>query len=96
MIVDTQMSLIAVDYKPHKLEKNITRVTAVGDRSLCDYEISAPTCSLPTIELLLNSVLSTPGAKYFTMDISNFYLCSQLAKPEYMRMPMKLMPEEII
>ena len=30
------------------------------------------------------------------MDISNFYLGSPLDKPEYMRMPYKLMPEEII
>ena len=30
------------------------------------------------------------------MDISNFYLGSPLGKPEYMRMPMKLMPDEII
>ena len=67
-----------------------------GDRIHCDYDISAPTCSLPTIKLFWNSVLSTPGAKYFTMDISNFYLGSPLDKPEYMRMPMKLMPDEII
>ena len=29
------------------------------------------------------------------MDISNFYLGSPLDKPEFMRMPMKLMPVEI-
>ena len=63
---------IVVDYKPHKTEKNSTRVTVGGDRIHCDYNISAPTCSLPTIKLLWNSVLSTPGAKYFTMDISNY------------------------
>ena len=60
------------------------------------YGISAPTCSLPTVKLLWNSVLSTQGAKYFTMDISIFYLGSPLDKPEYMRMPVKLMPEEIV
>ena len=30
------------------------------------------------------------------MDISNFYLCSPLGKPEYMRMPIKLTQNEII
>ena len=74
---------IVVDYKPHKVEKNRTRVKVDGDRIHCDYDISAPTCSLPTIKLLWNSVLSTPGAKYFTMDTSNFYLGSPLEKPEY-------------
>ena len=87
---------IVCDYKPNKLEKNRTRVTVGGDRIVCDYDISSPTCDMPTIKLLWNSVLSTPGAKYFTMDISNFYLGSPLDKPEFMRMPYKLMPEEII
>ena len=73
-----------MDYKPHKTKKNRTRVTVGGDRIHCDYEISAPTCSLQTIKLLWNSVLSTPGAKYFTMDISDFYLGSPLGKPEYL------------
>ena len=49
---------IVVDYKPHKLEKNRTKVTVGGDRIHCDYDISTPTCSLPTIKLLWNSVLS--------------------------------------
>ena len=87
---------IVVGYKPDELEKYRTRVTVGGDRIHCGYDISAPTCSLPTIKLLWNSVLSTPGAKYFTMDISNFYLGTPMEKPEYMRMPLKLMPEEIV
>ena len=60
---------IVADYKPHKTEKIRTRVTVGGDRIHCDYDISAPTCSLPTIKLLWNSVLSAPEAKYFIMDI---------------------------
>ena len=87
---------IVVDYKPDKLEKNRERVTVGRDRINYDFHISAPTCDLPTIILLWNSVISTPGATYFTMNISNFYFGSPLEKPEYMRMPMKIMPEEII
>ena len=83
-------------YKPDKLNKNRTRVTVGGDRIYCDYDISAPTCDIPTIKLLWNSVLLTPGARYFTIDISNFYLGFPLDKPEYMRMPMKLIPIEIV
>ena len=87
---------IVVDHKPHKPEENRTRVTVGGDRIHCDYDISAPTCSLPTIKLFWNYVLSMPGGKYFTMDISNFYVGLPLDKLEYMRMPMRLMPEEIV
>ena len=65
---------IVVDYKPYKLEKYRSRITAGGDRINCDYDTSAPTCDLTTIKLHWNSVLSTLGAKYATFDISNFYL----------------------
>ena len=41
-----------VEYKPHKTKKNRTRATVGGDRIHCDYDISVPTCSLPTIKLL--------------------------------------------
>ena len=87
---------IVYGYKPNKLEKYRTRVTVGGDRIVCDYDISSPTCDMPTIKLLWNSVVSTLGAKYFTMDISNFYLGSPMDEPEYMRMPFNLMPEKII
>ena len=45
-----------------------------------------PTADILTVKLLLNSVVSTPGAKFFTMDISNFYLNTPLKRKEYVRM----------
>jgi hypothetical protein len=48
-------------------------------------------------KLLFNSVVSTTaGAKFMTMDISNFYLMTPLKRPEYIRMKMSDIPEEII
>jgi hypothetical protein len=47
-------------------------------------------------KLLFNSVVSTAGAKFMTMDISNFYLMTPLKRPEYIRMKMADIPEEII
>ena len=46
--------------------------------------------------MLWNSVLSTPGAKYFTMDISNFYLGTPLDRPDFIHLPIKVIPQEII
>ena len=46
--------------------------------------------------MLWNSILSTPGAKYFTLDISNFYLGTPMDRPEYMIIPFKIIPQEII
>jgi hypothetical protein len=37
-----------------------------------------------------------PGARFMMMDISNFYLNSPLARPEYIRIKISDIPEEII
>eukprot|EP00804_Cyclotella_cryptica_P008940 CCRYP_012041-RB/>CCRYP_012041-RB protein AED:0.46 eAED:0.46 QI:0/-1/0/1/-1/0/1/0/111 len=49
-----------------------------------------------TAKLLFNSVISTPGAKFMTMDISNFYLMTPLPRPEYLRLKLSDIPTEII
>ena len=69
-IKDITYGRIVVVYKPHKADPNRTRLTVGGDRITCLYDVSTPTSDLPTIKILWNSVLSTPGAKYFTPDIS--------------------------
>ena len=47
-------------------------------------------------KLLFNSVISTKDAKFMTLDISNFYLMTPLKRPEYIRMKLADIPEEII
>eukprot|EP00985_Skeletonema_marinoi_P021651 scaffold13386_cov154-Skeletonema_marinoi.AAC.8 len=47
-------------------------------------------------KMLFNSVISTKGARFMTMDISNFYLMTPLTRPEYIRISLKDIPEEII
>ena len=87
---------IVVAYKPHKADTNRSRLTVGGDRIVCIYDVSTPTSDLPNIKMLCKSVLSTPGAKYFTLDISNLYLGTQMDRPEFMRIPIKIIPQEII
>ena len=43
-----------------------------------------------------NSVISTEGAKYACADAKNFYLTAPLDRHEYMRMPIKIFPQEFI
>ena len=47
-------------------------------------------------KILFNSVVSTRNAKFMTMDISNFYLMTPLKRPEYIRIRIKDIPNEII
>eukprot|EP00804_Cyclotella_cryptica_P021956 CCRYP_000903-RA/>CCRYP_000903-RA protein AED:0.16 eAED:0.16 QI:0/0/0/1/1/1/4/0/960 len=59
-------------------------------------EVATPTAEMLTAKLLFNSVISTPGAKFMTMDISNFYLMTPLPRPEYLRLKLSDIPTEII
>ena len=71
-------------------------MTVGGNRLTAWMETATPIADLPLIKMLWNSVLSTPRAKYFTMDISNFYLATPMDHPEFMRLPIKVMLQEII
>ena len=46
--------------------------------------------------MLWNSVLSTPGAKLFTLNQENFYIGTPMACTQYMQLPIKIIPQEII
>ncbi len=59
-------------------EPNRTRLLAGGDRVHYPFEAGTPTSNLLTVKLLINSVISTPGTRFFTMDIKNFYLCMSM------------------
>jgi hypothetical protein len=47
-------------------------------------------------KLLLNSVISTPGARFMTADIKDFYLNTDLAEYEYVTIPLTLLPQAAI
>ena len=47
-------------------------------------------------KLLFNSIISTHGARFMTMDIANFYLMTPLKRPEYVKIKLRDIPEEII
>ena len=93
---DITYGRIIVAYRLQKSEPNRSRLTVGGDRINYPYEVSTPTADLPTIKILWNSVLSTPKAKFITMDLENFYLGTPMSRPEYMRLPIKIIPKEII
>ena len=46
--------------------------------------------------MIWNLVLSPPNAKFLTMDVANFYLGTPMTRPEFTRLPINLIPQEII
>ena len=67
---DVTYGLITCLIRPEKIdEPNRTRLVAGGDRVHYPFDAGTPTADLLTVKLLINSVISTPGARFFTMDI---------------------------
>ena len=71
--------------RPEKSEKNRTRYVVGGDRINYPGEVATPTAEMMVAKLIFNRVISTKGARFMTMDISNFYLMTPLQRPEYIR-----------
>jgi hypothetical protein len=57
--------------RPDKAEPNQTRFTVGGDKINYPGEVAAPTAEMLVAKMLFNSVISTKGARFMTMDTSN-------------------------
>ncbi len=83
--------------RPEKTdEPNRTRFTVGGDKINYPGEVATPTADMLVTKMLFNSVVSTAGARFMTMDISNFYLMTPLLRPEYLKIKLSDIPTEII
>jgi hypothetical protein len=94
---DVTYGLITTLIQPEKIdEPNRTRLVAGGDRVHYPGDAGTPTADLLTIKILLNSIISTPNAKFMTMDIKDFYLNTPMARYEYMQLRLSDIPEDVI
>jgi hypothetical protein len=94
---DVTYGLITCLVRPKKTEEpNRTRLVAGGDRVHYPFDTGMPTADLLTVKLLINSAISTPGARFFTMDIKNFYLCTPMSRYKYTRLKLSDMLEDVI
>ncbi len=73
-----------------------TRATMGGNLINYPDDVGTPTANLLLIKIFFNSVTSTPGAKFANADISNFYLMTPLKQPEYAKLKLSDIPEEVI
>ena len=93
--VVTYLRIVCND-RPEKTEVRRVRWTVGGDRIDYPFDVSTKTAALATVKILLNSVISTQDARFMTLDIKDFYLNTPMDRPEYMRIPIDVIPEEII
>lgn len=59
-------------------------------------DLSTPTADLMAVKLLLNSVISTPGARFVTLDIKFFNLNSPMEEPGFQHMKIEYLPQDFI
>ena len=88
--------LIVVKYRPKKSAPNRVRLTVGGNRINYPINCGTPTADMLTVKLLLNSVISTKGAKVMSIDIKNFYLNTPMARYKYMRLKIAELPQDFI
>ena len=51
---------------------------------------------MATIKILLHSTISTPGARFMTLDLKNIYYFTPMIRFKYMKLPFAINPNEII
>jgi hypothetical protein len=82
--------------RPEKAEPNQMQFTVGGDRINYPREVATPTAEMLVAKMLFNSVISTKGAQFMTMNISNFYLMTPLHCPKFIRIRLTDIPNEVI
>ena len=80
----TYLRICSTD-RPQKKKMRRVRFTVGGDRVEYPGKVSTKTASIATAKMLCNSIVSTPGAKFMTMDTKDFHLCTPMDRYEYMR-----------
>jgi hypothetical protein len=84
------------DLKPNKAKVHRTRLTVGGNKVHYPGNVGTPTADLTLVKMHINSVISTRGAQYMTLDVKNFYLNMPMLRYKYVCNKIKDIPEEII
>ncbi len=93
---DVAHTRVVCKVRPTKADPNQTRITIGGNTINYTSDCGTKTGSLETVKRVINSTLSTPGAKYMTADLSNFYLNTPLDRPECARIQLSVIHQEVI
>jgi hypothetical protein len=62
------------NYKPNREEKERTQLMARGDRINYPGDTGTPTADMTLFKVILNSIVSTRGARWMTIDLKEFFI----------------------
>jgi hypothetical protein len=83
-------------YRPEKAIRRCIQWTVAGDCIYYAANVSTKAADLTTAKILLNSVISTSGARFLGIDIKDFYLGTVMTQYEYIRIPLQMLPPDIM
>ena len=84
---------VGCEVRPGKKDPNRTQITICGSYVCYLGDVGTNTASLELFKLMIDSILSQAGAKYVCFDIKNFYLCTPLGRPEYVKIQFSKIPK---
>jgi hypothetical protein len=89
---------LVCDYKPNKTEKERVRLTVGGNRLDYTGDVATSTAYIKTFKILIISTLSTDDEEMMMMIIiiKKYYVGTPLPRYEYMRLPLSIIPDDII
>ena len=79
-----------------KGRKHRTRLVVGGNRINFPGDVGTPTAEMQLVKIMLNSVISTQGAKFMTIDIANLYLATPMELYKYLKLKLSALSTEII
>ena len=80
---DVTYGCIVCVYHDGKKDKYRTRITMGGNLINYPGNCGTPTADLLTVKLLFNSIISTRNAKFMSIGIKDFYLCTPMKQYKY-------------
>ena len=79
---------VVVDVCPQKADPNQVKITAAGNLITYAGDLTTITADLTTAKMLWNSMISTEGAIFAGLYISDFYLKTPMDEYEYITTPL--------
>ena len=94
---DVTYASYVLDHRLLKIEPYRVRITVGGDRLSYAEDAGSHAANLLETKVLINSTISdaNKGAKFMTADIKDYFLATPMDKPEYMKVKLKHIPEDI-
>jgi hypothetical protein len=87
---------IVIDHWPQKDDPNHVPITVSGNLIDYPYKLTTQTTDMVSSKIMLNSIISMANAKFSGTDIKNMLLEKPLDQYKYMKMPLRLIPDNII